>query len=66
MAKQKFVEIDLELLNETEKAFRVTDGDLYCWIAKSMIQNYEEDEWLIGNTETMLIPLWLAEEEGLI
>ena len=65
MAKQEDVEIDLEILNETEKALRVTDGDQYCWIAKSVIQNYDED-WTTGNTELMVIPLWLAEEEGLI
>jgi hypothetical protein len=66
MGRQEYVEIDLEILNETEKAFRITDGDIYCWIAKSVIQNYEDDEWGIGDTETMVIPIWLAEDEGLI
>ena len=66
MTKEQYVELDLEILNETEKAFRVTDGDIYCWIAKSQIQNYEEDEWSVGDTETMILPEWLAEDEGLI
>jgi hypothetical protein len=59
------VEIDLEILLETEKAIRVTDGDKQCWIAKSLIENYDDD-WEIGNTETMSVPEWLALEEGLI
>ena len=66
MGRQEYVEIDLEILNETEKAFRVTDGDVYCWIAKSVIQNYEDDSWEVGDTEMMVIPYWIAEDEGLI
>lgn len=65
MAKQEYIELDLEILNETDEAIRVTDGDNYCWIAKSKIQNYDED-WEDGQTETMLIPIWIAEKEGLI
>ena len=65
MPKQEYIELDLEIMNETEEAFRVTDGDVYCWIAKSKIQNYDED-WTQGQTETMVIPIWIAEKEGLI
>lgn len=65
MAKQEHIELDLEILNETEEAIRVTDGDIYCWIAKAKIQNYDDD-WGQGQTESMLIPIWIAEKEGLI
>ena len=65
MPKQEYVELDLEIVNETDEAFRITDGDVYCWIAKSKIQNYDED-WTQGQTELMVIPIWIAEKEGLI
>jgi len=65
MAHEEIVEIDLEILFETEKAVSVTDGDVKCWIAKSLIENYDDD-WEKGNTETMEIPEWVALEKGLI
>jgi hypothetical protein len=65
MAKEEYLELDLEILNETDEALRVTDGDIYCWIAKTKIQNYDED-WTEGQTPLMVIPIWIAEKEGLI
>jgi hypothetical protein len=66
MIEKNYVEVDLEILGETEKALRVSDGEIKCWIAKSMIQNYEEGDWDVGDTEMMVIPEWLAENEGLV
>jgi hypothetical protein len=66
MAKQYHVELDLEILNETEDALRITDGDLYCWVPKGLIQNYDEEDFLVGKTPVFLLPIWFAEKEGLI
>jgi hypothetical protein len=67
MAKKviDFVELDLEITALTDKAVRVTDGDEYCWIAKSLIHNFDES-WEVGVTYEMSIPEWVAENEGLI
>jgi hypothetical protein len=63
--KDQVVELDLEILSETDKALRVSDGDEFCWVAKSLIKNYEE-VWEVGNTLEMQIPEWLAEQLNLI
>lgn len=57
------VEIEVEVLGETEKAYKITTGDDPCWIPKSLcfLQPATRE------TPTMLtMPEWLALERGLI
>jgi hypothetical protein len=63
----EYTEIDVEFLGETESAIKVTDGDITCWIPKSIITNYDEDEdYEISYMYTFTIPEWFAIEKGLI
>ena len=55
--------IDLEIRRETEKALHLSDGVIEGWVAKSLIENYDDD-WEIGQTVEVEIPEWLAEDLG--
>lgn len=60
----KTIEIFVEIKNETEKAFLLTDGVIEMWVPKSLIENYEE---ISGNECCNVeIPEWLAKEKGFI
>jgi hypothetical protein len=49
---------DLKLLDETEKAFKITDGATSCWVPKSLATQKDDT--------TFSMPEWLAKKEGLI
>jgi len=55
---------DAECIKETDKAILVTiDGDEY-WIPSSLVSD-DSEVWKEGDTGTLVIPQWLAEERGL-
>jgi hypothetical protein len=61
-------EVSVEFLRETDKAILVTDtGDPSdaVWLPKSQIEVQEEDPER-GDTITVTLPEWLAEDKGLI
>jgi hypothetical protein len=51
------VEFELDLLSETDRAWRVFDGSLEMWLPKSQVERH-------GNH--FMVPRWLAEQRGLI
>ena len=57
------IEIAVEVRARTEKALKVFDGKIECWIPRSQISDYVGDE---DSPETIFIPEWLAGEKGLI
>lgn len=57
------VEIAVEIHAETEKAFLIFDGNIECWIPKSQVTDYCDDN---GTITSIFINEWLAEEKGLI
>lgn len=57
------VEIECEVLAETEKAILIFDGKREVWIAKSMISDGCEEA---GETKSIFIPEWLAIEKRLV
>lgn len=59
------VGLEMTIFKVTEKAVYITDGEKGGWVAKSLIEDYEE-EWKMGETREMEIPVWLAEEMGWI
>ena len=63
MVDRDDVEVTVEILRESEKAYQVTDGDTICWLPRSQVKDME---FLRGTTHEMLIPEWLATEKGLI
>jgi hypothetical protein len=63
MAKTELVDVEGELVKpfETEKAWHFYDGRTTSWLPKSQVEWHPEK----GNAGTMVIPRWLAEQEGL-
>lgn len=60
MTKSNLVDIDVDMVHETEKAFLVTiDGKTKVWIAKSQCE-------LDTETKVLTCPEWLAKDKGLI
>ena len=59
------IEVDVKIIHKTENAILVTDDEVKeVWLPKSQVtthQNYD-----IGDTLTIEIPEWVAEEKGLI
>lgn len=58
------IDVDIELIRETEKAVLVTDGDKDVWLPKSRISLPKDREE--GGTYTIQVETWLAMEKGLI
>jgi hypothetical protein len=61
-------EIDVEVVATRETAIMVTDGDVKVWIPHSLIH---EDSSITADSEkgdsgTLVIPQWKAEEAGLV
>lgn len=59
--KPEIVDIEGELVRpfETERAWRFSNGSTEAWLAKSLADWDERDK-------VMTLPMWLAEQEGLI
>lgn len=52
------IEIHAKLLIETERAYRITDGDKTVWVPKSIVE-YDGDG-------VFTMPEWIARDTGLI
>lgn len=52
------VDISAELKGETEKAFRIFDGQFTEWVPKSQVEQ--------NGDGTFTMPEWLAKEKGFI
>ena len=61
MGNVEYIELDLEIKAETEKAYLMSDGDIDAWVPKSMVQDMED---LGGGTVVITIHEWLAEDKG--
>lgn len=59
----KDVEIECEVLLETDLALKISDGDVEVWIPKSQINDQCEEK---GKITSIFISQWLATEKGLV
>lgn len=57
MSTQRQVEIDCEVIRETDSALLIFDGKREVWIPKSQITDECEDG---GEISSIFIPEWLA------
>lgn len=62
MPKSELIDLTVEKLHETSKAWLVTDGDKKEWFAKSLCELVETGP----NKWELTAPLWLAKEKGFI
>ena len=59
----EYVEIEVEIVKETDMAYLVSDGKQEMWLPKSQI---DESGFLDeGEVEIITIPEWLAEKNNL-
>ena len=64
---QNIVEINVEILNETDLDIFISDGDKEVWIPKSQIIEPSDGEYMVGDIMlTITIPEWLAIEKGFV
>lgn len=56
--KRELVDVEAELMGETEKAFRIYDGAKTEWVPKSYVE--------MNDNGTFTMPEWLAQEKGFI
>lgn len=61
------IEIACEVRRETDKAWLIFDGTREVWIARSQISDYTTSAGLFGaKVASIFVPVWLAEEKGLV
>lgn len=61
--KQEPVEIDVDVIRETDGAIFIDDGKSKVWIPKVHVLDGEP---VVGEHCTLTIPYWMAHREGLI
>lgn len=65
--KMQFVEVDVEVLDYTEKAVKVSAGDEPVWIPRSTLSRRSDEtiEDLVGEVTTIFVDKFMAEQKGL-
>jgi len=58
-----FVELTVDLENETDLAYLVSIAGQQAWIPKSKVEDFDLIE---GSTYKIIIPEWLAEKKELV
>jgi len=58
MSKRELIDIAAEIKAETDKAFRLYDGDRTEWVPKSQVEQNDDG--------TFTMPEWLAKDKGFI
>ncbi len=56
--KKELIDLALDKVGETDKAWRVTDGAVTEWVPKSQVED--------NGDRTFTMPEWLAKEKGFI
>jgi len=62
MSGYDLVDIDVEILHETDRALKATDGSREVWLPKSQLHNWEPG----SQCQTITLPEWLAQDKGLV
>ena len=60
------IEIDVEIVTETELALLVDDGDVEEWVPKSLIKDFDWESDYIGTHTSIIIPERVAIEKGFV
>jgi len=56
--RSDLIDISAELRGETDKAFRLFDGDRTEWVPKQFVEDNGDGTWAM--------PLWLAQDKGFV
>lgn len=63
MRPLKWTIIDLDILDIRGDFVLLSDGTVNKWIPKNQVMNFDED-WQVGQTEEMEMPIWILKKEG--
>ncbi len=61
---EETVEICMEVFRETDNAVLLSDGGEPVWLPKSLIEG--DAGYECGDTCDIIMPIWLAEKNGLV
>ena len=64
MSNKKEVELWLEVVKYTEKAFYLSDGSKEAWVPKSQLRYTEKP--LEGDAIAFIMPEWIAVDKGFV
>lgn len=66
--KNETAEVDVEVLVVKDGALYVSDGDTQAWVPKSLIDDDSDitKDSKVGDSGTLILPQWKAEELGLV
>jgi hypothetical protein len=57
------VDVTVTIVHETERAYLVSDGKVKEWVAKDLVEMELDPS---KKTYTCTMPMWLAEQKGLV
>lgn len=60
---ENYIDVHVDILRETDKAWLVSDGDREVWLPKSQV---DTDGLEVGCSGPIFLPEWLALDKGLI
>lgn len=60
------IEVEVEIVRETEAAWLVSNGDERYWLPKSQVTPISDPDPELGDFVAISVPEWLAENEGLV
>lgn len=63
MSSSKLVEIDVEVVAKTAKAWLCNDGKKEEWVPVSQIEDYYEEDGIVSS---IFITEWLATQKGFV
>lgn len=66
LESNEYTEIACEVRIKTDRAVLIHDGAREAWIPRSQIEDPDPQDMQIGSHITLLIPVWLATDKGLI
>jgi len=58
MGRPELIDIAAEIKAETERAYRIYDGNTTEWVPKSQVER--------NDNGTFTMPIWLAQDKGFI
>lgn len=62
MGNNNLIELSVNIVYETDKAIKVTDGIITEWIAKSQIEDIKTD----NEISVIVLPEWIAKTKGFV
>ena len=63
---KEYASLDVEIIHISGGAVLCNDGDQEGWIPKSVIEDWDDDSYSVGDQAELEVEEWFAEKEGWI